>query len=141
MSKNLFLDTFFLPIFGLFRGLLCLFCPVEGRVVLKGWPRGSEFGGLQSPLITWSEDALRARLSGPTATVILSGYTLMEGDPPKKPPSQQKQFAQTAYANSFCLFSAYNEGKRGDNLYKLSRNCLRKLCFYLGGLLGWVSPS
>ena len=29
--------------------------------------------------------------------------------------------------------SAYFKGERGDNLYKLSRNCLRKLRFYSGG--------
>ena len=39
-----------------------------------------------------------------------------------------KQFAQTLLP-LFCLF--YRE--KGDNLYKLFRNCLRKLCFYLGG--------
>ena len=38
-----------------------------------------------------------------------------------------KQFAQTLLL--FCLF--YRE--QGDSLYKLFRNCLGKLCFYLGG--------
>ena len=44
-----------------------------------------------------------------------------------KTPTQIK----TVCESSFCLFSAYFKGRRGDNLYKLSLNCLRKLCFYL----------
>ena len=48
--------------------------------------------------------------------------------PPKQPPTQKKQFAQTVCVNSFCLFSANFKGKRGHNLYKLSRKVLRQLC-------------
>ena len=53
--------------------------------------------------------------------------------------SLHKQFAQTLSAYFLLILLT---GKRVDNLYKLFRHDLRKLCFYLGGcFFGWVSPS
>ena len=65
-----------------------------------------------------------------------------KGNTPGKPPTQirnslHKQFGQTLSA---CFLPVSRE--KGDSLYKLSRTCLRKLCFYLGGcfFLGGSSP-
>ena len=56
--------------------------------------------------------------------------TQITTDPNKN--SLRKQFAQTRLP-PFCLF--YRE--KGDSLCKLFRNCLRKLCFYLGWVVFW----
>ena len=60
-----------------------------------------------------------------------------EGDPPKKPPTQIKRVCTNSLRKLFCLFSAYFKGKRGDNLYKLTRNCLCKL-FVQAVFIFWV---
>ena len=67
-----------------------------------------------------------------------------EGDPPKKPPTQIKTVCTNSLRKLFCLFSAYFKGKKGDSLYKLSQNCLRKLFvqtvfIWVGGFLGGSS--
>ena len=50
--------------------------------------------------------------------------------------SLHKQFTQTILL-VFCVVLR----EKGGSLYKLSRSCLRKLCFYLGGwFLGGGSP-
>ena len=64
---------------------------------------------------------------------------------PKKPPTQIKTVCASGLRKLFCLFSAYFKREKGDSLYKLSRNCLRKLLVqtvfvWVGGFLGWVFP-
>ena len=57
------------------------------------------------------------------------------------PLSQKKHPNKNNLHKLFLPASAYFKGKRGDNLYKLFRNCLRKLFFYLGGcFFGGGSP-
>ena len=50
-----------------------------------------------------------------------------EGDPPKKPPTQIKTVCTNSLGKLFCLFFMFVLKGKGDNLYKLSRNSLRKL--------------
>ena len=54
---------------------------------------------------------------------------------PKKPPTQTKSLCTNSlrklFLLVFCLFKGETKKKK-DSLYKLFRNCLRKLCFYLG---------
>ena len=54
-----------------------------------------------------------------------------EGDPPT---TQTKTVCTNSLRKFFppCFLFIF-KGNGGDNLHKLSRNCLRKLCFYLGG--------
>ena len=61
--------------------------------------------------------------------VALSPFALSREEHLPKKNSLHKQFAQTLLP-LFCLF--YRE--KGDNLYKLSRSCLGRFCFY------WMQP-
>ena len=53
-----------------------------------------------------------------------------EGNPPQKPPAQIKAACTNSLRN---LFLAVFYLFKRNNLYKLFRNCLRKLWFYFGG--------
>ena len=57
---------------------------------------------------------------------------------PKKHPPKNRN----SLGNLFLFFLLILKENGGDSLHKLSRNCLRELCFCLGVFWGWVvSPS
>ena len=74
-----------------------------------------------------------SQISSKNLRIILRsfGHLSRAGDPPQKPLTQTKTVCTNSLRKLFLPVSAYLKGKRGDSLYKLSRNCLRKLCFYL----------
>ena len=64
----------------------------------------------------------------PPCTFCNPPYHSREGNPLKKPPTQIKTVCTNSLCKlSFCLFLLILKGKGGDSLYKLFRNCLRKL--------------
>ena len=117
------------------------------------WPSGSKrefwwFARIASQrktiFIQCSSDSLESPQTCDSQSLVPQNWR--EGDPPKKPPTQKKTVCTNSLRKLFCLFSAYLKGKRGDNLYRLSRNCLRKLFvqtvfIWVGGFFGWVFPS